>query len=56
MSKNLIYMCIFYQENYINLLKLLIESIFLYSKINRNTTDILIMTSESFKKKCEEQL
>jgi lipopolysaccharide biosynthesis glycosyltransferase len=54
---NLIYLCVFYQENYIELLKLLITSISIKSNINNNTTKILIMTSPSFlpliKKKLE---
>jgi len=45
---NLIYMCIFHQESYINLLKLLITSISEKANINKKTTDILIITSPSF--------
>ena len=44
---NLIYVCVFHQENYINLLKLLITSIYVKGRIN-NHTDILIITSPSF--------
>lgn len=47
--KNLIYICVFYQEKYISLLKLLIQSIFVKSNLNRETTDILIITSPGFK-------
>ena len=45
---NLIYVCVFHQESYINLLKLLITSIDIKSKINKQTTDILIITSPTF--------
>lgn len=45
---NLIYMCVFYKESYITLLKLLITSISLKANIDKNTTDILIITSQSF--------
>ena len=45
---NLIYACVFYQKEYINLLKLLINSIFNKSDINIKTTDILIITSPQF--------
>jgi lipopolysaccharide biosynthesis glycosyltransferase len=45
---NLIYMCVFYKESYITLLKLLITSISLKGNIDKNTTDILIITSQSF--------
>jgi lipopolysaccharide biosynthesis glycosyltransferase len=45
---NLIYMCVFHQESYINLLKLLVTSISVKGNINKNTTDILIITSPIF--------
>jgi len=45
---NLIYMCVSHQQSYINLLKLLIDSISLKGKINKDTTDILIITSPEF--------
>jgi len=45
---NLIYMCVFHNQNYINLLKLLIRSISVKSNINKETTNILIITSPSF--------
>jgi len=45
---NLIYMCVFHQESYIKLLKLLITSIEVKGNINRETTDILIFTSPEF--------
>lgn len=45
---NLIYICVFHKENYINLLKLLITSISVKANIDKETTDILIMTSPSF--------
>lgn len=45
---NLIYVCVFHQQSYINLLKLLSTSISVKANINRGTTDILILTSPSF--------
>lgn len=45
---NLIYICVFRQESYITLLKLLINSISLYSNIDTKTTKLLIMTSSTF--------
>jgi lipopolysaccharide biosynthesis glycosyltransferase len=45
---NLIYMCVFHQESYIELLKLLIASISRKANINKETTDILIITSPAF--------
>lgn len=45
---NLIYMCVFYQRSYIKLLKLLITSISVKGNINKDTTDILIITSPGF--------
>ena len=41
-------MCVFHQQNYINLLKLLITSISIKANINNETTHILVMTSKSF--------
>jgi lipopolysaccharide biosynthesis glycosyltransferase len=41
-------MCVFRQKSYINLLKLLITSISVKGKINKDTTDILIITSPTF--------
>lgn len=50
---NLIYMCVFHQESYIQLLKLLITSI----SLKGNTKDdILIITSPSFKPLIEKEL
>jgi len=45
---NLIYICVFHQQSYINLLKLLITSISVKGNINNKTTDILIITSSEF--------
>ena len=45
---NLIYMCVFHQQSYINLLKLLITSISHKACIDKDTTDILIITSPEF--------
>ncbi len=47
-SMNLIYMCVFHQESYINLLQLLLTSIQEKANVNRKTTDILIITSPTF--------
>jgi len=41
-------MCVFHQESYINLLKLLVTSISVKGNIDKNTTDILIITSPIF--------
>ena len=52
---NLIYMCVFYQLEYIKLLNLLIRSISEKANINKETTHILIITSPLFQpliKKC----
>lgn len=49
---NLIYICVFYQESYIQLLKLLITSI----HKNSNKTDILIMTSPAFQPIIEKEI
>jgi lipopolysaccharide biosynthesis glycosyltransferase len=49
-------MCVFHNESYINLLKLLIESISVKANINKNTTDILIITSPTFKSTIENEL
>lgn len=53
---NLIYMCVFHKESYINLLKLLITSISVKSNINKNTSDILIITSPYFQLLLEKEL
>jgi lipopolysaccharide biosynthesis glycosyltransferase len=45
---NLIYICVFHQTNYINLLKLLITSISSKANIDKDNTEILILTSPSF--------
>jgi mannosyltransferase OCH1-like enzyme len=45
---NLIYICVFYQKNYIDLLNLLLKSILVKSNIDENT-NILIITSPEFK-------
>lgn len=45
---NLIYVCVFNRSEFIDLLDLLLESINLFSKINSNTTNILIYTSTEY--------
>jgi len=49
-------MCVFHQESYINLLKLLITSISVKANINKNTTDILILTSAAFQPLIQKEL
>jgi len=44
---NLIYVCVFHKESYVNLLELLMNSISVKSNIQKNT-DILIVTSSEF--------
>jgi lipopolysaccharide biosynthesis glycosyltransferase len=53
---NLIYICVFYQEDYINLLKLLITSISIKANLYKKTTDILIMTSPLFEPLIKKEL
>jgi len=53
---NLIYIGVFYQESYINLLHLLLLSIQEKSNINRETTHICIMTTKSFEQKVKNKL
>lgn len=45
--KNLIYVSVFYNKKYIELLKLLLQSLKQFGKIDENT-DILILTNDSF--------
>lgn len=56
MKKNLIYMCVFNQVSYINLLELLVKSIKIKGAVNPDTTDILIITSESFQPLIQEKV
>jgi hypothetical protein len=49
-------MCVFHQEGYIKLLKLLITSISVKGNINKETTDILIITSPSFQPLIQKEL
>ena len=42
---NLIYVSVFHNTSYVNLLKLLVKSIDTNANLNRNTTEILILTS-----------
>jgi len=53
---NLIYMCVFHQKSYIQLLKLLIHSISVKANINPETTHILIYTSAAFQPLIEREL
>ena len=49
-------MCVFHNKDYINLLKLLIESISVNGNINKETTDILIITSPLFEPLIQKEL
>jgi lipopolysaccharide biosynthesis glycosyltransferase len=49
-------MCVFHQQTYINLLKLLITSISVNGNINKDTTDILIITSPLFQPLIQKEL
>ena len=49
-------MCVFHQTGYINLLKLLVTSISVKANINRETTDILIITSPKFQPLIQKEL
>jgi lipopolysaccharide biosynthesis glycosyltransferase len=49
-------MCVLHKKSYIDLLELLIKSIYIKANINKNTTDILIITSSEFKPDIETRL
>ena len=53
---NLIYITVFHQESYINLLKLLITSISIKANVNQETTDILIVTCNLFQQQIQKEL
>jgi len=53
---NLIYICVFHQENYINLLKILMTSLTTRGNINKTNTDILIITSPMFQTLIQNEL
>ena len=46
--KNLIYMCVFFNEKYIELTKLLVKSLKIFGKVD-NSIDILLITNAEFK-------
>lgn len=46
--KNLIYMCVFFNQKYIELTKILLKSLKIFGKVD-NSIDILIMTNDDFK-------
>ena len=50
--KNLLYFCVFYNNNYFKLLNLLLTSLKFYSKIN--SFDILILTNETMREEVKE--
>jgi lipopolysaccharide biosynthesis glycosyltransferase len=47
-TRNLIYLCVFYNKNYIHLLKLCLQSMIEFGNLHENT-DILIFTDSTFK-------
>jgi len=49
-------MCVFYQKSYINLLKLLVDSISVKANIQKETTNLLIMTSPEFQPLIQQEL
>ena len=49
--KNLLYCCVFYNEGYLKLLDLLLNSLDHFSNIDFKNTDILVCTSDKFKSK-----
>lgn len=53
---NLIYTCVFHEESYINLLKLLISSLIKRGNFNHLTTEILIITSAAFQSIIHQEL
>jgi mannosyltransferase OCH1-like enzyme len=53
---NLIFICVFHQTEYINLLKLLVASISQNANIDKETTEILIITSPMFKQLIQTEL
>lgn len=53
---NLIYACIFYQESYIELLKLLLKSMDAVGKVDNANTHFLIITSRDFQPKIDLEL
>ena len=48
LMKNLVYLCLFLNENYIRFLELFFGSIVLFSKESLQTTDFLVITQEEF--------
>ena len=53
---NLIYASVFHNPSYVHLLKLLITSINANAHLNRNTTEILILTSPSIQTLIQKEL
>lgn len=51
MNKNAIFICVFYNEHYIQLLDLLLESLYIFGELS--TTDIIIYTTSIFKGQIE---
>lgn len=52
-NKNLIFVCVFHQQQYLNLFFLLLESIQLFGNLGENT-DLLIYTNTPFQKQIQE--
>jgi len=55
-SRNLIYLCVFHQESYITLLKLLMISMSEKADINVRTTTVLVVTSPAFQPLIQKEL
>jgi hypothetical protein len=55
-EKNLIYICIFGKEEYIQLTNLLLHSLYLYGNVNNLTTDLLVYTNSKFKNIIEKNI
>jgi hypothetical protein len=53
-KRNLIYLALFVNPNYVNLLELLLRSMKLYGSVDLDTTDILILTDESLHPQIEQ--
>jgi lipopolysaccharide biosynthesis glycosyltransferase len=54
--KNLIYICVFNNPKYVEMLYLLLDSLYLFGKVEKNNIDILIYTSTEFKNMIENSI
>lgn len=48
--KNLIYLCVFYDREFVNLLKLFVESYVLYNNHKNKDIDLMVMTNPEFER------